>query len=94
MVAARCGRKPAPEDLGSSCTCLFAAVIPQTVCRVESQTENIETTGHEKEDTMPKEGSKAPAFCLPSADEDQVCLKDFAGKWVVLYFYPKDSTSG
>jgi peroxiredoxin Q/BCP len=61
---------------------------------VETQTENIETTGREKEDTMPKEGSKAPSFCLPSADKDQVCLKDFAGKWVVLYFYPKDSTSG
>jgi len=43
---------------------------------------------------MLKHGSKAPAFCLPSADQSQVCLKDFAGKWVVLYFYPKDSTSG
>jgi peroxiredoxin Q/BCP len=47
-----------------------------------------------KEENMPKEGSKAPAFCLPSADKDKVCLKDFYGKWVVLYFYPKDSTSG
>jgi peroxiredoxin Q/BCP len=43
---------------------------------------------------MPKEGSKASAFCLPSADKGKVCLKDFYGKWVVLYFYPKDSTSG
>lgn len=43
---------------------------------------------------MLKEGSKAPDFCLPSAEKNQVCLKDFAGKWVVLYFYPKDSTSG
>lgn len=43
---------------------------------------------------MLTEGSKAPAFCLPSADQAQVCLKDVAGKWVVLYFYPKDSTSG
>jgi len=51
--------------------------------------------GHlKKEENMPKEGSKAPAFCLPSADKDKVCLKDFYGKWVVLYFYPKDSTSG
>jgi len=47
-----------------------------------------------KEEPMPKEGSKSPAFCLPSPDKDKVCLKDFAGKWVVLYFYPKDSTSG
>jgi thioredoxin-dependent peroxiredoxin len=43
---------------------------------------------------MPKEGTKAGAFCLPSAEKDKVCLKDFSGKWVVLYFYPKDSTSG
>jgi len=47
-----------------------------------------------KEENMLKEGSKAPAFCLPSAQKDKVCLKDFSGKWVVLYFYPKDSTSG
>jgi hypothetical protein len=47
-----------------------------------------------KEEDMLKEGSKAPAFCLPAAEKDNVCLKDFAGKWVVLYFYPKDSTSG
>ena len=40
------------------------------------------------------EGQKAPLFCLPDADEKEVCLKDFSGKWVVLYFYPKDNTSG
>ncbi len=39
-------------------------------------------------------GQKAPGFCLPDKDEKEVCLKDFAGKWVVLYFYPKDNTSG
>jgi peroxiredoxin Q/BCP len=39
-------------------------------------------------------GKKAPEFCLPDKDEKEVCLKDFAGKWVVLYFYPKDNTSG
>ena len=43
---------------------------------------------------MPKEGSKAHAFCLPAVEADKVCLKDYTGKWVVLYFYPKDSTSG
>ena len=43
---------------------------------------------------MLKEGAKAPDFCLPSADKEQVCLKDFTGKWVTLYFYPKDNTSG
>jgi len=41
-----------------------------------------------------KVGDKAPDFCLPDKDDKQVCLKDFAGRWVVLYFYPKDQTPG
>lgn len=41
-----------------------------------------------------KLGSRAPDFCLPDASNNEVCLKDFIGKWVVLYFYPKDNTSG
>jgi thioredoxin-dependent peroxiredoxin len=43
---------------------------------------------------MVKEGKKAPAFCLKDAKENKVCLKDFAGSWVALYFYPKDNTPG
>ena len=39
-------------------------------------------------------GDKAPDFCLPDKDEKRVCLKDFGGRWVVLYFYPKDQTPG
>jgi peroxiredoxin Q/BCP len=39
-------------------------------------------------------GKKADDFCLPSASKKQVCLKDYAGKWVVLFFYIKDNTSG
>lgn len=39
-------------------------------------------------------GNKAPEFCLPDADQQSRCLKDFLGKWVVLYFYPKDNTPG
>jgi cytochrome oxidase Cu insertion factor (SCO1/SenC/PrrC family) len=50
--------------------------------------------GSNRKEAMLKEGTKAPAFCLPAAEQDRVCLKDFTGKWVVLYFYPKDSTSG
>ncbi len=41
-----------------------------------------------------KVGSKAPVFSLPSQDEEKISLKQFLGKWVVLYFYPKDNTSG
>ncbi len=43
---------------------------------------------------MLKEGSKAPAFSLPNQDGKKISLKDFLGKKVVLYFYPKDMTSG
>ena len=42
---------------------------------------------------MLKIGEKAPDFCL-AGDIGQVCLKDLKGKWVVVYFYPKDMTSG
>ncbi len=39
-------------------------------------------------------GTKAPAFTLPDKDGKMVSLADFAGKRVVLYFYPKDNTPG
>jgi len=39
-------------------------------------------------------GDKAPGFCLKDQDGSEVCLKDFSGKWLVLYFYPKDGTKG
>ena len=42
----------------------------------------------------PKKGETAPDFCLPDKDRNTVCLKDLRSKWVVLYFYPKDNTSG
>jgi thioredoxin-dependent peroxiredoxin len=42
----------------------------------------------------PQAGQMAPQFSLPSQDGSSVALKDFRGKWVVLYFYPKDMTQG
>jgi peroxiredoxin Q/BCP len=39
-------------------------------------------------------GDKAPALTLPDQSGERVGLKDFTGKQVVLYFYPKDDTSG
>jgi thioredoxin-dependent peroxiredoxin len=42
----------------------------------------------------PPEGSSAPDFTLPSQEGTAVSLKDYRGKWVVLYFYPKDQTPG
>jgi len=43
---------------------------------------------------MLKEGDKAPAFTLNDHDGNPVSLSDFAGKKVVVYFYPKDDTPG
>lgn len=43
---------------------------------------------------MIQEGTKAPAFALENAKGERVALKDFLGRKVVLYFYPKDSTPG
>jgi thioredoxin-dependent peroxiredoxin len=39
-------------------------------------------------------GSAAPLFCLPDREGNDRRLSDFKGKWVILYFYPKDNTSG
>ncbi|HKR14993.1 MAG TPA: peroxiredoxin [Pyrinomonadaceae bacterium] len=44
--------------------------------------------------TLPAVGSAAPEFKLTNNEGKQVSLNDFKGKWVVLYFYPKDFTSG
>jgi len=44
--------------------------------------------------SVPSVGSPAPEFTLTSQEGTPVSLKDYRGKWVVLYFYPKDFTSG
>lgn len=38
------------------------------------------------------EKKNAPPFCLLNQNDESVCLEDFRGKWVVLYFYPKDNS--
>ncbi len=43
---------------------------------------------------MPQVGQQAPDFTLNSQEEKPISLSQFKGKWVVLYFYPKDMTSG
>jgi peroxiredoxin Q/BCP len=43
---------------------------------------------------MPTLKKAAPAFTLPADDGSTISLKDYKGQWVVLYFYPKDDTSG
>lgn len=39
-------------------------------------------------------GSPAPDFRKPDQNETLISLSDFSGKWIVLYFYPKDNTPG
>ena len=39
-------------------------------------------------------GDVVPDFCLPNQDEEEICFRDIKGKWIVLYFYPKDNTPG
>ena len=42
----------------------------------------------------PAIGKAAPAFTLPNQDDESVALSSLRGKWVVLYFYPRDDTPG
>ena len=46
------------------------------------------------DEPMPAVGQDAPTFTLPSQDGSPVSLEQYRGKWVVLYFYPKDMTTG
>lgn len=39
-------------------------------------------------------GQDAQKFCLPNQDSIEICLRDLIGKWIILYFYPKDNTPG
>jgi peroxiredoxin Q/BCP len=43
---------------------------------------------------IPLAGSAAPDFSVSSQEGDRVSLKDYRGRWVVLYFYPRDMTPG
>ena len=45
-------------------------------------------------DSMPAAGQTAPEFSLPSQTGTSISLSSYRGKWVVLYFYPKDMTQG
>jgi len=47
-----------------------------------------------EQNAYPFVGRPAPPFCLPDAGGKEVCLEGFRGKWVVLYFYPRDNTPG
>ena len=48
----------------------------------------------QRKEKMPEINDKAPAFTLLDQDDQEISLDDFAGKWLVLYFYPKAGTPG
>jgi peroxiredoxin Q/BCP len=70
---------------------LIAAVL---VIAVGFVTVQALVTVQAADQTMPGAGQVAPTFTLPSQDGSQISLDSFRGKWVVLYFYPKDMTQG
>ena len=43
---------------------------------------------------MPKAGDRAPSFSAPDDTGTTVSLQDFKGRWVAVFFYPKDDTPG
>ncbi|MGB8028285.1 MAG: peroxiredoxin [Terracidiphilus sp.] len=51
-------------------------------------------TAHADDSAMPAVGQVAPTFTLPSQTGEPISLDSYRGKWVVLYFYPKDMTTG
>lgn len=51
-------------------------------------------TARAADEGMPTVGQSAPTFTLPSQTGAEISLDSFKGKWVVLYFYPKDMTTG
>src|SRR3990172_1715947 len=67
-----------PVSIGVLCTIFLAAAF--SVVRAADQ--------------PPAVGTVAPDFQLPSQEGAPMNLSDFRGKWVVLYFYPKDFTKG
>jgi peroxiredoxin Q/BCP len=70
---------------------IFAAAIVVAVASVAVVA--VRASG-ENDQAMPAVGQVAPGFTLPSQDGSQISLESFRGKWVVLYFYPKDMTTG
>jgi peroxiredoxin Q/BCP len=54
----------------------------------------LSVRGKADDTALPQAGQTAPNFTLPSQDGANISLDNFRGKWVVLYFYPKDMTKG
>jgi len=68
--------------------------IKNTILSVVTGLATLTSMAATESQTQPEIGKPAPDFSLTTGDGSQVSLKDYRGKWVVLYFYPKDFTSG
>ena len=79
--------RPIPQEVRREKTTFFvlAAALALAVAYVTVQA---------ADEPMPAAGQVRRAFTLPSQDGSQISLDSFKGKWVVLYFYPKDMTPG
>jgi len=64
------------------------------ICSVLFVTLALSFAAFAADQSIPTTGAQAPSFSLPSQEGSQVSLDQYRGKWVVLYFYPKDFTSG
>ncbi|MHC4993765.1 MAG: peroxiredoxin [Planctomycetota bacterium] len=74
-------------QLRAVCTALALAALVFTATTAQA-------AHHEEGEGGLKVGKKAPAFNLSNEKDEKVSLKSLKGKWVVLYFYPKDDTPG
>jgi len=79
--------------LAALCTALFLVVFAAGHAGAQAPAATTAAPAMQSPD-IPAVGAKAPDFILNSEDGTAVSLKDYRGKWVVLYFYPKDFTSG
>ena len=72
----------------------FFAVAAVAVIAIVVLAATLVTVRAADNQTMPTVGQNAPTFTLPSQDGSPVALDSYRGKWVALYFYPKDMTPG
>jgi peroxiredoxin Q/BCP len=83
------GVRPASQTLEVPLKKLFFSILATALAATVAA-----GTARAADEAMPTVGQSAPTFTLPSQDGSQISLDSFHGKWVVLYFYPKDMTSG
>jgi peroxiredoxin Q/BCP len=78
-------------------SCLISALTCNAIASTQSigmQSPPTSYVANITNGVVPSEGQTAPNFSLPSQSGEQDTLSTFKGKWIVLYFYPEDFTSG